>query len=403
MNEIIQGDCLEVMKTFPDNHFSAIVTDPPYGLHFMGKDWDRFKKTNFDEKPDKHFTVSRGWVRNIRCANTASGEYDPKRDDEFQSFIQKVALEALRITKPGGHCVMFGAPRRFHRQICAIEDAGWEIRDNLCWLFGSGFPKSHNHFGIPGFGTALKPAYEPIILAMKPLDGTFAQNAEKWGQAGINIDGCRIPSNGEHLKPEVKGRGESFLNERQGMYTVGRGFVPTNCKKGRWPANVIFDEEAAVMLDEQSGTLKSGKPMGIRKANHHWSSVERGTNLSGFGDSGGASRFFYCAKTSSKERNVGLDGLKNVHPTIKPLALMKYLITLISPPTNALILDPFAGSGSTILAAKQLGISALGIEKQPEYCEIAKARLNHVEQEPQLDLFSTNCDRQKKTANATLI
>src|SRR5277367_785599 len=146
----IQGDCLEVMKAYPENHFSGILTDPPYGLKFMGKEWDH-------SVPGVPF-----WQ------------------------------EALRVCKPGAMMLCFGGCRTHHRLMCAIEDAGWEIRDCLMWIYGSGFPKSYNKFGIEGYGTALKPAYEPILLCMKPLEGTFAQNAEKWGQGGINIDGCRV-------------------------------------------------------------------------------------------------------------------------------------------------------------------------------------------------------------------
>ena len=359
-HEILNGDCLEVMKTFPDNHFTGIVTDPPYGLHFMGKDWD--------------------------------------------SCIASVPYweEMLRIVKPGGHLLSFGAPRLYHRMACMIEDPGWEIRDCLMWIFGSGFPKSHNHFGFEGYGTALKPAYEPIIMAMKPLDGTFKQNAEKWGQAGINIDGCRIPINSKddiHSKnPHTQNKGE---NNIYGLHKGSSYEVP----KGRWPANLILDEEAAKMLDEQSGILKTGSmnPQLHRKKNSIYSKFSTASPNGQIGSTGGASRFFYCAKASSRERNEGLEGLpskaqttygemkgtethsenrqslvKNIHPTVKPLALMRYLITLIAPPTNALILDPFAGSGSTIVAAKQLGISAIGIEKQPEYAEIARKRVENV-------------------------
>ena len=317
--EIINGDCLDVMRTYPDNHFSGIVTDPPYGLSFLGKGWDH-------EVPDRSY-----WE------------------------------ECLRITKPGSFLIAMGGTRTFHRLACAIEEGGYEIRDCVSWIYASGFPKSHNHFGIDGFGTALKPAWEPCIVAMKPLDGTFKQSAEKWGQAGINIDGCRIDS-----------RATSFKDNRQERTNDIYGkFHPSdyNGDKGRWPANVILDEEAA---------LNIGVP----------------------------SRFFFCAKTSPRERNEGLGGLvvrqtiggggtnnteddvcgkygsikapsKNHHPTVKPLSLMRYLITLIAPPSNALILDPFAGSGTTVLAAHQLGISALGIEQSSDYCEIARARLQH--------------------------
>ena len=338
--QIIQGDCLEVMKQFPDNHFTGICTDPPYGLHFMGKGWD------YD----------------VPCIEYWAG--------------------GLRILKPGGYLLAMGGTRKFHRLMCAIEEAGFEIRDTICWLYGSGFPKSHNisksidkannaerpivgryirpegtqrpnaeltpHNWVSsgfanhnitenvtdlakkmdGYGTALKPAWEPIIMAMKPCDGTFAENAEKWGVGGINIDACRIGS--EEIKTNAKTKGESFTHLGNGEGFEG---CPESTHKGRWPANLLLDEEVAEEM---------GPP----------------------------SRYFYCAKTSSSERGEG-----NNHPTVKPLALMRYLITLISPPTNALILDPFAGSGSTIVAAAQLGIAAIGIEKQPEYAEIARARL----------------------------
>ncbi len=364
--KIINGDCLDVMKTFPDNHFSAVVTDPPYGLSFMNKGWDK-------QVPGPEY-----WK------------------------------ECIRVTKPGGHIIAMGGTRTFHRLTCAIEDAGWEIRDCISWLYGSGFPKSHNHFGIEGYGTALKPAWEPCILAMKPLDGTFKQNAEKWGQAGINIADTRVPSDGEHFKPEIKGRGESFLNERKGMYTEGRGFVPTNSEKGRWPANLILDEEASAMLDEQSGFSKSSGTVNhqtiICGEVYGWAKSQKYLRSCGHQDGGGASRFFYCAKASASERNEGLDGLpdilcqtgcsgsmpidddgkegdrfkkiaKNNHPTVKPLKLMEYLIKLVMPRSGGILLDPFAGSGTTLIAARNLGFEAIGIEKSDDYCKIATARL----------------------------
>ena len=355
-HEIIQGDCLEVMKQFPDNHFSGIVTDPPYGLSFMGKAWDR-------EVPGIEY-----W------------------------------RECLRITKPGGYLMSMGGSRTFHRLACSTEDAGWEIRDCVMWIYGSGFPKSHNYFGIEGFGTALKPAYEPITVAMKPCDGTFKQNAEKWGQGVINIDGCRIATD-DSWEPSIHAASDSIGTFKTKERTVEQH------PKGRWPANVILDEEAGAMLDEQSGFSKSPTGKCNAKKNNSLLKESKGLHTpgrerqwEGLGDSGGASRFFYCAKASSRERNEGIEGLpdiigkrtqnggddtrgrptpvnKNHHPTVKPLALMRYLITLIAPPTNALILDPFAGSGTTILAAKQLGISAVGIEKSTDYSEIAKSRI----------------------------
>jgi len=357
--EIVNADCLSAMRGYEDNHFSGIVTDPPYGLSFMGKGWDH-------SVPGPEF-----W------------------------------REALRICKPGSFMIAMGGTRTFHRLTCAIEDAGWEIRDCISYLYGSGFPKSHNHFGIEGFGTALKPAWEPCIVAMKKCDGTFKQNAERWGQAGINIDGCRIGSPhtyspGLNDNRNLNDDNWDKIGEKQPLKTV----------KGRWPANVILDEEAGALLDEQSGVLKSGS------GDKH-SKTQKGTCFNGLSpisglreyqsDSGGASRFFYCAKASASERNDGLEGFplkkaagcygefegdgrgrqtehqpqKNHHPTVKPLKLMEYLIKLIMPPKDGILLDPFAGSGSTILAAHRLGISAIGIEQSAEYCEIARARVQH--------------------------
>lgn len=350
---IVNGDCLEVMKTYPNNHFSAIVSDPPYGLSFMGKDWDR----------------------------GIPGEAYWK--------------EALRICKPGSHLLAFGGTRTFHRLACAIEDAGWEIRDCISWLYGSGFPKSHNHFGIPGYGTALKPAWEPIIMAMKPCEGTFAQNAEKWGQTGININGCRI---GTTRNVPASPSSQRTVNA-YGQFGEDQDW---NMNHGRWPANLILDEVAAEMLDQQTSELgKSAGTKGDKSKNKvligGWKTPDLGISI-GFGDSGGASRFFYVAKASTAERNRGCE--KNSHPTVKPIKLMEYLIKLIAPPKDSLLLDPFAGSGTTLLAAQNLGIKCVGIEMSADYCEIAKARIhgNTILFTPKLVESSTDCvDRNQAT------
>lgn len=368
---IIHGDCLEVMRTYADNHFSGVVTDPPYGLKFMGKAWDHGLPPI------------------------------------------EVWQEALRICKPGSFMLCFGGTRTYHRLACSIEDAGFEIRDCMMWLYGSGFPKSHN-FGRSmggewsGFGSALKPAWEPIIVAMKPLDGTFAQNADKWGVAGLNIDASRISTN------EMLGRPTSTAPNKIYSPLGCNGWNDNSTGKGRWPANLLLDESAAQQLDQMTGVSKSsniprkrqimsskgvsggafGNPEKIIHG-HHGHSY-------GFSDSGGASRFFYCAKASSSERNEGCEGIpdktthrygekaqgplpqqtpskgvieKNNHPTVKPLKLMQYLLRLIAPPSGGIILDPFAGSGSTCVAAKRLGIECVGIEKSDDYCQIARARL----------------------------
>lgn len=347
---IIQGDCLEIMKSIENNSVDFIVTDPPYGLNFMGKDWDK-KIPGID-----------------------------------------IWSQCLRICKPGSMLAAFGGTRTHHHLMLALEQSGWEIRDVIMWLYGSGFPKSHNKFGLEGYGTALKPAWEPIILAMKPCDGTFAQNSEKWDLGGININSSRIQSNGEHKKGPQKGRNETFLSLSKGMYTQGREFTPKDSDLGRWPANLILDEEAGEMLNDQTGILK---PPGNKKksqGNQIYGSEFITNNIPGIncypGEHGkGASRFFYCAKASSRERNEGLEKkgcnelqvknyTSNFHPTVKPLSLMRYVIKLLAPPNTPILLDPFCGSGSTLIAAKELGIQYIGIELNPEYVEIAKRRID---------------------------
>jgi DNA modification methylase len=307
---VTQGDCRDVMRAMPDASVEAIVSDPPYGLAFMGKGWDH-------AVPGVEF-----WV------------------------------EALRVAKPGAHLVAFGGTRTFHRLAVAVEDAGWEIRDCLSWLYGSGFPKSHN--GAWG-GTALKPAWEPIILARKPLTGTVAANVAQHGTGALNVDGCRVAG-------KLGGDPNRFAK------TAGAWFVAAFSKnaprvrdEGRWPANVCLDEDAAAMLDEPS-------------------------------------RFFYTAKASRREREAGLDGmpervaqkwnsggiaerraetarpLSNVHPTVKPIALMRWLCRLVTPP-GGLILDPFTGSGTTGCAAVLEGFRFHGAELDAEYADIARRRI----------------------------
>jgi len=264
----------------------------------------------------------------------------------------------------------FGGTRTFHRLICAVEDAGFEIRDCLMWLYGSGFPKSLDISKAlgkatgttrevvgesvqrwDGWGSSLKPAWEPIILAMKPLDGTFAENAQRHGVAGLNVDGSRIGGGG----------GDDA--------------------KGRWPANLLLDKEAGSLLDAQSGVTKSG-------AMKHRVDPYPGENVTTFlrghsgphnqhGDSGGASRFFYCAKASERDRTC--EGrVKNSHPTVKPRELMEYLCRLVMPPGGGLILDPFMGSGSTGIGALLTGNRFVGIELEPESFETARQRIEIV-------------------------
>jgi DNA modification methylase len=322
----------------------------------------------------------------------------PWSGHRFQDWCREWGEEALRILKPGGHLVAAGAPRSAHRLAAGLEDAGFEIRDTITHLFGSGFPKSYN---LPdGWGTALKPAAEFWTLARKPLAGTVAANVQAHGTGALNVDGCRIGADGGTTSTGEPNR----LNAVYGDGMGGLGIEPLNA--GRWPANVVLDPEAAAMLDEQTGTLhthgnRSDTP--VRK-----SGIWGGAKVEGFdsrftGDSGGASRFFYCAKSSSAERNAGLDGFeaqkrgsnfgmdgarphtaddyvyeakdaRNVHPTVKPIALMRWLVRLVTPPGGT-VLDPFAGSGTTGAAAMLEGFRFVGIEREPEYAAIARARI----------------------------
>ena len=407
------GDCLEVLPTLEFDSIDSVITDPPYGLAFMGKLWDH----GIPGAP----------------------------------FWEAI----LRVAKPGAMLLAFGGTRTFHRLTVAIEDAGWEIRDCMMWLYGSGFPKSldiskaidkaagverevvGSKLGMPGmakdgsnqnsnfdgafqgkdgktlstditapnteaaklwdgFGTALKPAWEPIVVAMKPLDGTFAQNALKFGVAGLNIDLARIQSNETLARPFNEANNKTYGKYQQ----FGNPTEP----KGRWPANLLLDQEAGAMLDAQSGILKSGELKGYniqaRKKDWHLSGLNSIPKTKSTKSEGGASRFFYTAKASKAERNEGLEDLpqtnvndgrktsidnayqrgdtprSNTHPTIKPIDLMEYLCKLTKTPTGGIVLDPFMGSGTTGIAAKRTGRDFIGIELSPEYFEIAKARIH---------------------------
>jgi hypothetical protein len=332
---LLIGDCIEQMKTLEENSVDAIVTDPPYGLEFMGKEWDGF--------------------------GTPLG---------FQTWSEQWAREALRVLKPGGHLLAFGGTRMYHRLAAGIEDAGFEIRDTLMWLYGSGFPKSHNLQGEwQGWGTALKPAVEPIVLARKPLIGTVAANVLTHGTGALNIDASRIRTNGESLNG---GTPEGTSNNVLGS-GLGVSSGKSQMLNGRWPANILLDDEAAALLDEQSGVSKSPAPYANTDSGSQSVFGVGGVSHSKeFGDSGGASRFFYVAKASRAERNAGLE--RNIHPTVKPVALMKYLIRLVVP-KGGKVLDPFLGSGTTAVAAIEEGVEWIGCEREPEYVEIIKARV----------------------------
>lgn len=375
---IHHGDCIEVMKTMASLSMDSIVTDPPYEWGFMGRAWD-----------------STGIANNI---------------DMWR--------EALRVLKPGGHMLAFGGTRTYHRMVCAIEDAGFEIRDTTAWLYGSGFPKSRDigkaidsetgvvrkvigvdtakagqqtpkantqaygnfagnsgHITAPateaakqweGWGTALKPAMELIVLARRPLAKglTVAANVLEFGTGGLNIGACRIPSE----SPVQSAAGAPF---GAGAYHIGEGRLYQD--EGRWPANVILSDDEEVRAGFPESISRPVKPENIGKSGGGQKSGLFGNGSivqSGYYDSEtSAARFFYCAKSSKADRGEG-----NTHTTVKPLELMKYLCRLITPPGGT-ILDPFAGSGSTGKAAVIEGFDFIGIEREAEYVEIARRRI----------------------------
>lgn len=407
---IYHGDNRQILPTLAENSIDAIVTDPPYELGFMGKSWD------------------------------ASGV----------AFDPATWREALRVLKPGGHLIAFSGSRTYHRMAVAIEDAGFEIRDQIMWIYGSGFPKSHNISkgidksenkevwennnygggnskceqcgkwiisGSPcqcpkavvefksdeakqwdGWGTALKPAHEPMVLARKPLVGTVAANVLTYGTGGLNIDGARVGSE------VIKTNGRGSMDGTTPIVPLNPNFQGSQ-HTGRWPANVIHDgSDEVVALFPDTG--KSG--VAVRRNGNSAKgmfavAIAEGSADVGFRDSGSAARFFYCAKASKRDRNEGLDGFEakitndntppgskgsnspragagrggataNHHPTVKPTDLMRYLCRLITPP-NGTVLDPFMGSGSTGKAAMYEGFKFIGIEMTDEYLPIAKARI----------------------------
>jgi site-specific DNA-methyltransferase (adenine-specific) len=410
-------NCLDVLKRLEDNSVDSIVTDPPYGLSFMGKKWD----------------------------------YDVPSVE--------IWAECLRVLKPGGHLLAFAGTRTQHRMAVRIEDAGFEIRDMIAWIYGSGFPKSldvskaidkaagaerevvgkrvseggrsggNNEFSDvlnqskmiditapataeaaswQGWGTALKPALEPITVARKPLIGTVAENVLAHGTGGLNIDGCRVATDPSVDDPRLGGNGAWKTDKAaQNVYEGGyAGQAVQSSALGRWPANLILDGSDEVVGLFPDGGAHGGKGKFVQ---HTWGDREP-TEQNIEPSKGSASRFFYCAKASKKDRNEGCDLLadkewasegaciperenrpfnpsKNNHPTVKPTDLMRYLCRLVTPP-GGVVLDPFMGSGSTGKAAMLEGFQFIGCELSAEYFEIAKARIEAVKTEPtQKDMF----------------
>lgn len=393
---IYHADCLVALAQLPENSIDAVVTDPPYGLAFMGKGWDA---------------------------------------PENIAFHPEVWRQVLRVLKPGGHLLAFGGTRTYHRLVCAIEDAGFEVRDQIGWAFGTGFPKSHDvalaidkaargvpHGGVDptsvnhgkyrtqrtegarsdndlgrgygagpgqymaeaggknerdyvpeaaawaGWGTALKPAWEPICVARKPLVGTVAENVRQHGVGALNIAGCRVPTDSGRPLREAR-RNEQSDEDRNAYHKGLAGSKAVgDTDLGRWPANIIHDgsdevEQAFAQFGQSQSRI--GKPRGSATPGDGWGMTKTGAE---YDDTGSPSRFFYAAKASKAERQ----GSK--HPTVKPIALMRYLCRLVTPPGGT-VLDPFAGTGTTAQAAAIENFNAILIEQEAQYIKDIQARL----------------------------
>lgn len=384
---IEEGDCRKWLATMPDNCVDSIVTDPPYHLTTGKKGGTGPASVNL-ESPYGRARVTTGFM-------------GMTWDGGDVAYDVELWRQCLRVLKPGGHLLSFGGSRTYHRMACAIEDAGFEIRDQIMWLYGSGFPKSHN--GSWG-GTALKPAHEPIVVARKPLIGTVAANVAAHGTGGLNIDGCRIPSEESTVRKIEKSHGIMHGDSPRTIPTVG------GSDAGRWPANIIHDGSDDVLAAFPNAPGQQGDLIGHsrdRKSLGIFGDMPAARDAIARGDSGSAARFFYCAKASKSDREGGCSELPtkaggmvsntsgqhitrrdggepgqraNHHPTVKPTALMRYLVRLVTPAAG-IVLDPFTGSGSTGRAAVLEGFSFVGFEMTPEYVDIAKARIAHAESE----------------------
>ena len=444
---LLNDDCLVAMQKLIDDgvQVDSIVTDPPYHLTSIV---ERYGKEGSAPAKDRDGLYQR----------QATGFMGKEWDGGDIAFRKETWELAYKLLKPGGHLLAFSASRNYHRMAVAIEDAGFEIRDQIMWLYGSGFPKSLN-LG-DGWGTALKPAHEPIVMAKKRLEGTNKQNKDKYGTGGINIDECRIEGNdakypdtnpdfrdqgkkskeaigidklsfgqvsgAERKKVVRKSRSEDgvWTDGNSGMKAEGTQYADAD-PRGRFPSNIMHDgsdvvkdifpntKSSNVSRERKAGT-EFGQSSGWNKHNN----VDSGL-MPAYGDDGSASRYFYCAKTSKAERNQGLDNFpikqtqgggggignykddvnsasgkfgsekapsKNTHPTVKPIKLMKYLCRLITP-KGGTVLDPFMGSGSTGMAAKEENFDFVGIEKEKEYFNIASTRIESVETKSTLEGF----------------
>lgn len=414
------GDCIEVMRTLPADSVDSVVTDPPYGLEFMGKEWDgadgfrrslneadagrgsvfgRMSRTAPEYRTASKATagMQRGGISAADGMPSFLGGLNPKclvcekwqrgsnpctcetpqftnerlpRLHAFQEWCEAWAVEALRVLRPGGHLLAFGGSRTWHRLASAIEDAGFEIRDSIAWLYGQGFPKNAN---------VLKPAFEPIVVARKPMIGTLSVNQEKYGTGALSIEAARTPRSEtdrfEYGRDRVLPNANTTVS--LGEFKVNTPYVPH--EGGRRPANVLLEESQAEALDADGkySVSRQGKPRRAA-AGDGWGMQATGAEYS---DEGGPSRFFptfkFEAKAGSDERPE-VNGVK--HPTVKPLDLMRWLVRLATP-KGGVVLEPFAGSGTTLEAALLEGFTAIGVEKATEYLPLIESRITKPRQQ----------------------
>lgn len=386
------GDCRDMMELcIADGSIDSIVTDPPYDLVANKKGGSGVASINLDSPYGR---------ARIGTGNGSGGFMGQKWDSTGVAFDPATWREALRVLKPGGHLLAFGGTRTYHRMVCAIEDAGFEIRDQIGWLYGSGFPKSRN--GEWG-GSALKPAWEPIVLARKPLIGTIETNWREHGTGALNIDGCRVEVTDASYARNASGdRGHDENRKREMEFGMTAGKAHD---LGRWPANIIHDgsDEALAAFPQAVGQIADASSSSSSRKNQNvYGTMARGNDgaLARAETDKSAARFFYCAKASRKDRNDGCEHMEkqplnwsagtqnpgsfqaegtdrsahNHHPTVKPTELMRYLCRLVTP-AGGLILDPFMGSGSTGRGAKLEGFRFVGIERDEGYMAIARARI----------------------------
>jgi site-specific DNA-methyltransferase (adenine-specific) len=410
--KLINADCIEAMREMEPDSIDAVVTDPPYDLTQNKKGGTGPSSLN----PNSPGGRSR--------IGTGNGGFMGKDWDATGiAFKVETWAEVLRVAKPGAFLLAFGGTRTFHRMMIAIEDAGWELRDTIMWVHSTGFPKSLDvskaleahaltgksdskatatgeardreglHWSAfpksqkaqeafapttelakqwAGWGTALKPSFEPIVVARKPLIGTVAQNVARYGTGAINIDGCRIGSTKRVPGGLSRTAGISLSGSVDGSLRKETGAEGGhNPNLGRWPANFIHDGSEEVLAEfPQTEPSRIGNPRSSQKSGDGWGMTATGAE---YNDSGSAARFFYCAKASREDRDEG-----NLHPTVKPVNLMRYLVRLVTPP-KGVVLDPFMGSGSTGIAAIAEGVGFVGIEREPEYHKISTQRIEEAQ------------------------